>query len=208
MNHQLPLTILFCLLMAGGIAHGQPAASQTECGSNPACFALYEQGQQQATAGQLAEALRSYKLAYEVQADPRLAYSIARLMHLQGQEAEAVPYYRRFLESKSDDDAQNSQFKAKAQEYLAQCELIAAAALAKKQEEERKRLEDERRKQEEERKRADLLLQTTPIYKKGWFWAIIGGSAAVIGLGVGLGVGLSNRGPSLPDGVNTYTATF
>ncbi len=52
------------------------------------------------------------------------------------------------------------------------------------------------------------LPEAKPLYKKPWFWAVVGGGVAAIGLGVGLGVGLSTRGPSLPDGVNTYVATF
>lgn len=30
----------------------------------------------------------------------------------------------------------------------------------------------------------------TPVYKRGWFWGVLGGSVAAIALGVGLGVGL------------------
>lgn len=179
------------------IANAQPTAAQADCANNPACAALYEQASQQFSAGQLADALHSFKLAYEVQADPRLLYSIARLMHLQRQETDAIPYYRRFIESGLDDDAQ----KAKAKEYLAQCEAIAAETLAKK-------AEEEKRKPVIPVEPVVPPPKPVPVYKKGWFWAVIGGSAAVVGLGVGLGVGLSNRGPSLPDGINTYAATF
>lgn len=36
-----------------------------------------------------------------------------------------------------------------------------------------------------------------PIYKKGWFWGVVGGVVVVAGVGVGLGVGLT-RGASAP----------
>ena len=194
------------VLLASPSTHAQPqspaSTSQADCASNAPCLALYEQAQQQLNSGQRAEALRSFKLAYEVHADPRLLFSIARLMQLQGQEIEAVPYYRSFVESGLDDESQ----KAKARTYLAECESVAAEAEAKRiameKEAEAERLRNLIKKQQTEAPKP------VPVYKKGWFWAVVGGSAAAVGLGIGLGVGISNQGPKLPDGVNIYAAMF
>ena len=45
-----------------------------------------------------------------------------------------------------------------------------------------------------------------PVYKKGWFWGVVLGSVAVVGLGLGLG--LSQRTPTLPGETNVYEPSF
>lgn len=108
-----------CVLGGGlglvGSVRGQTPLSEN-CETDSACLALYEQAQVQSKAGRLTEALRSYKLAYETQHDPRLLYSVARLLHRLAQGAEAVSYYQRFVDSNVDDPAQ----KDKAREYISQ----------------------------------------------------------------------------------------
>lgn len=204
MNHRRAVSFAVWVLLASSSAQGQPQlpTPQLDCASNIACLALYEQAQQQLSSGQRAEALRSFKLAFDVHADPRLLFNIARLMQLQGQEIEAVPYYRRFVESGLDDEPQ----KAKARSYLAQCEAVAAEAEAKRIALEKKAEEERLRSLAEKQERETP--KPVPVYKKGWFWAVVGGSAAAVGLGIGLGVGLSNQGPKLPDGVNIFAAMF
>jgi tetratricopeptide (TPR) repeat protein len=176
MIRQLSLTLLFCLLIPCSFARGQPTPPQPDCASNPACAALFKQAQQQFAAGQLADALRTFKLAHAVNADPRLLYSIARLMHVLEQAIEAIPYYRRFIESNLDDPAQ----KAKAQ------------AEAKQQEAER--LEKERLLVAS---RVEPPPKSTPVYKKWWFWTIVGGAAAAVAVGTAIGV--AAREPDLTD---------
>jgi hypothetical protein len=46
-----------------------------------------------------------------------------------------------------------------------------------------------------------------PVYKRWWLWTIVGGGVLVI-TGIGLGVGLAPRTPSLPAGINTYEPSF
>lgn len=195
----LRVFLLFCLLVASPAVYGQTAEPVAECASNPVCLVLFERGQQQTMAGKFADALSSFKQAYEIKADPRLLFNIARVMQVQGQKAEAIPYYQKFIESNLEDEAQ----KAKAREYLAQCEAAVAEAQAKHLREEK-----EKREHENAAISQPLPSKSEPVYKKGWFWAAVVGGAAAIGLGVGLGVGLANRGPSLPEGINTYAATF
>jgi tetratricopeptide (TPR) repeat protein len=89
-----------------------------ECDANEACVALVEQAQKQSKAGQLAEAEKSYKLAYEVSHDARLLFNIARVLDKRGQGPEAQTYYRQFIEAPVEEPEQ----KAKAREYVAQLE--------------------------------------------------------------------------------------
>ena len=187
--------LLVCVL--GLPAWGQSPATM-ECEANAACVALVVQAQQQSKAGQLAEAAKSYKLAYEVSHDARLLFNIARVLDKRGQGNEATTYYRQFIEAPVADEAQQK----KAREYVAQLEARTAArqpplpvpvvhAITPLQ---------------PETPTTDR--KETPVYKKGWFWGVMLGSVAAVGLGVGLGVGFSNRRPTIPSGTNTAEPTF
>ena len=184
-----------------------PARGQTpaviDCETNAACVALYEQAAQQSKSGQLVEAEKSYKLAYEVSHDARILFNIARVLDKRGQAADAMSYYRQFLQAPLQDETQ----KSKAREYLAQLE-------ANRPSQEPSKYDPAARipsASAGERMAPMTTLpasqtsdqQTTPIYKKGWFWGVMVGSVAAVGLGVGLGVGLSNRTPTVPSGTNT-----
>jgi len=187
--------VLVCAL--GLPARGQSPATK-DCEANAACVALVEQAQQQSKTGQLAEAEKSYKLAYEVSHDHRLLFNIARVLDKRGQGKEATTYYQQFIAAPVEDQEQ----KMKAREYVAQLEAkiaprqppplvpavhaptpVLPVAPTTKQ-------------------------NDKPIYKRGWFWGVIAGSAAAVGLGIGLGVGLSSQGPTVPGGTNTAEPTF
>lgn len=168
-----------------------PASGQTQaavgCEANEACVALIEQAAQQSKAGQLAEAEKHYRQAYEVSHDARLLFNIARVLDKRGQVEGAMSYYRQFIQAPVQDESQ----KDKAREYLRKLEgnqtsqlsivspsaVTAPRAVAPTPER-----------------------SATPVYRKGWFWGVVVGSVAAVGLGVGLGVGLSNRAPAMPTG--------
>lgn len=95
-------------------AGAQPAVP--DCSADPQCLSLYERARQESDGGNLAEAERFYKLAYEVKADPRLLFSIARVLHKGSRPQEAAIFYQQFIDSALDDPEQ----KHKAQQYLAQ----------------------------------------------------------------------------------------
>lgn len=87
-----------------------------DCGNDAACLSLYERASQESKNGNLVEAVRFYRLAYEVRADPKLLFSIARLLHRLDRKQEAILYYRQFIDSPLD----NSEQKRKAEQYLEQ----------------------------------------------------------------------------------------
>lgn len=194
MKSKVGCVVLMCLLAT--TARGQTTAV-IDCETNAACAALYEQAAQQSKAGQLVDAEKSYKLAYEVSHDARLLFNIARVLEKRGQESEALTYYRRFMEAPLSDEEQ----KAKARTHVEQIEakvaartvIPAAPSVA-----------------------ASAAVTPTPsgeqngkpVYKKGWFWGVMVGSVAAVGLGIGLGVGLGNRGPTVPSGTNGVNPTF
>ena len=115
MKSKVSCVVLVCLL-------GAPAFGQTphaiDCDANAACVALVEQAKKQSKAGQLAEAEKSYKLAYEVSHDARLLFNIARVLDKRGQGQEAAKYYRLFIAAPVEEPEQ----KEKARAYVAELE--------------------------------------------------------------------------------------
>ena len=183
------------LFLLGAPAHGQTPQGM-ECEANTACAALAEQAQKQSKAGQLAEAEKSYKIAYEVSHDARLLYNIARVLDKRGQGPEAQRYYRQFIEAPVEEPEQ----KAKAREYVAQLE-------AKNDPPPIKRppwtpIQPTTSMKEPVVPKTER--KDTPVYKKVWFWGVMVGSVAAVGLGIGLGVGLGSQGPTVPSGTNVF----
>ncbi len=193
-----PLLWLLLVLWSLRPASAQSQAPAPNCATNSACNALFEQAQQQSKAGNLPEAHRLYKLAYEVHPDPALLYSIARVLHKQGQASEAAPFYRQFLDSGMSAPEQTS----KAREYLAEIEkatptaldgpVTATSSLAVVPEG-----AVGKNAPVPDRGGADK----KPIYKAWWFWTIVGGAAAAVV--VGTAVGVAAREPDL-SGVMQY----
>ena len=115
MKSKVSCVVLLCVRW--GTAFGQTPPTM-DCDANAACVALWEQAQKQSKSGQLAEAEKSYRLAYEVSHDARLLFSIARVLDKRGKGPEATKYYRLFIEAPVEDQEQ----KEKARGYLAQLE--------------------------------------------------------------------------------------
>ncbi|HNN93828.1 MAG TPA: hypothetical protein PKI03_16210 [Pseudomonadota bacterium] len=177
----LLLPVLFGCLLRLAPAQAQPAPASRNCVDHPACLALFEQAQQQSRAGQLAEALRSYSLAYQVTPDPRLSFSMGRVLQKQGRPADALPHYRQFIDSDVEDEEQ----KTTARSYLAQCEaalpppppVTPPPALSP----------------------AVVTPASVPVYRRWWFWTILG-TAAAAGIAGGIAGGViaeQNRLPAL-----------
>lgn len=196
MNNNRLATFLICVASALLSVAVQAQPAQPDCADNTACLSLFEQAQQQSKAGNLAEAQRLYKLAYEVEPDPALLFSIARVMHKQGLTQEAISFYRRFLSSGSNDDVQ----KTKARNYLVELEPEVkvpppSTALPPPP----------------GNPPISTAVESKPVYKKWWFWTIIGGVVAggVIGAAVGA-VSAKSSSPTDPirPGAPVYMPTF
>lgn len=199
MSRSRAFVLLIWLLFVGSSAHAEVPQSIPDCKGTPACFSLYMQARQQSDHGNLSEALRLYKAAYEACADPGIFFSIARVLHKQGQFPDAAYYYRRFIDSPLDQPEQ----KRKAQDYLGQIQtaeptkaqapvgisLLPPQAPASSQ------------------AVAGQASADKPIYKRWWFWTAVSGGAVAIAA-IGLGVGLSQRQPSIPADLNTYEPSF
>lgn len=187
-----------CLVLVGlfsARASGQTPAG-VECETTPACAALFARAQQQSKQGQLADAEKSYKMAYEVSHDARLLFNIARVLDKQGFDAQAIAHYRQFIDA----PLSNQEQKAKARTYLEQLEarqgpviFVPTPLVEVEPSPAGYSPEDQSKK---------------PVYKKGWFWGVMLGSVGAVGLGLGLGLGLGTRKPTIPGDTNLIEPTF
>ncbi len=101
-----------------------------DCAGDQICNSMYERAREQSSLGNLGEASRLYKLAFQIIPDPRLLFSIGRLLHRQGSMDDARWYYQKFVDSDIDDLEQ----KEKARGYLSALPAVeqkpAASALS------------------------------------------------------------------------------
>jgi tetratricopeptide (TPR) repeat protein len=204
MKNKTLVLFLFCLVGFTKAAQAQQPP-HAECESSAACMSLFELAQQQSRTGQLQAAAVSYKAAYEVNQDPRLLFSIARVLEKSGQAAEAITYYQRFTDSAVEDVNQ----KDKAREYLklVEAKQVLSAALVP--------LTPMHEVLPVVLPVPGALPSITrtaeaavPVYKKGGFWGMLIGTAAVVGLCAGLGIGMRNRPTKVPVDVNMFEPIF
>lgn len=106
-----PRTSLCLLLFCAVFALGRGAAAQTaQALEPPPTGAADEQAQHLSDeglvaykAGQFADAVRLYRQAYGLRAEPALLYNLAKAYEKLGQRDNAVEYYRRYLVSEGTD---------------------------------------------------------------------------------------------------------
>lgn len=224
----------WCLLLASA-ALEEPAWAETasqDCEADSACLALYERAKVQSANGKLLEAVRLYKLAFEVQADPRILYNIARVLHKQGDNQAAANFYQRFLDSPLQDEEQ----KMKARAFLRELPpssvksaesgdampsssaigtgLVGGSTPAPAN----KRWWTPDSEDTSVAAAPQLVSpvvavekeRATPVYKKWWFWTAVGGGAALLAAGaaVGITVGMSRSSDPVSDGLFIYRPTL
>lgn len=151
-------------------------------------------------------AIEEMTAAYEERQLPRILLNIGQAYRKIGKAREALAFYERYLKAEPDAPA-TIQIEIKS--YIEQTKAllgapIGQAAVDRAAEPAPKGWNGETGQilpeyaaqlREEERRR--------PIYKKPWFWAVIGGgAAAVIAVGVGVGVAKSRE---LPSGIDVIT---
>lgn len=180
--------LLVVILLFPGIAIGQAPILTADCTQDAGCLALKEQAAEYSKSGDLVEALRLYKLAYEVRSDPRLLFNIARLLHKQGKSSEAVPYYQKFIDAPIQDEEQLQ----KARGYLEQIQASTATPAQKPTENSSSYPTTSL---PAETLRVDAPPAKKPVYKKWWFWVVMSGSVlAASAITAGVIFGTNGRG--------------
>lgn len=130
-------------------------------------------------------AIAEYEAAYQLQAQPALLINIGLCHYKADRPRQALDYYQQALKAKLT--------REEREEVLAN---VAKATIKLQEQQQREAREAEARHEAERERLAKLAADRQPqqppekpIYKKAWFWAIIGGATAA-GLAIGLGVGL------------------
>jgi tetratricopeptide (TPR) repeat protein len=176
------------------------SSSQDPCLRDSKCNEIYERARALSRANQYEAALVMYQQTYAMKPLPWLLLNVGRIQQKLGRHDQAAATYRKLLDFNAKmptDEASTGladvEVTTKAREYLKQAE----AAIA-----EQRRLNPT----------AVVTTGTTdkvPLYKKWWFWTIIGGSVGIVAVGVGLGIGLSNSStPRAPNGIDVLYPTF
>lgn len=160
--------------------------------------------------GNYDQAIVEFQAAYQKKQLPTLLFNIAQAHRKSGHFAEALSLYERFLKDdpKSslipEAEAHAAAMRARLDAVRASAEREAAERLAQRRADEAEAMS---KAHEAERQKADEALlvaakqKEKPVYKKAWFWGLIGGIAAAGAITTGLVIGLRQREPSSDLGV-------
>lgn len=173
------------------------------CEQVPRCSEQVQAAFQQAKTNREA-ALAAIQDAYSQYPDPRLCYNLGRLLQQLQRPAKAAEQYRHFLESGVES---SPEYLIKARTYLEQVER-ESEALRKASQPSPAVLPPaslDPAPAITTPASGSLVSGTqpekTPVYRKWWFWTLVGGASAVIAVGTTLGV--LSREPDL-SGVTQY----
>lgn len=136
-------------------------------------------------AGDYDGAIRAFSSAYTLRARPVLLFNIAQAHRRAGREADALPFYELFVRQEP-----QSPYKSEAEAYIGHIRgrlstvgppAVSTQALL---------AELERNKPK-------------PVYRKPWFWGVLGGALAASGAVVAVGIVLGTRDPQTTLGTVT-----
>ncbi len=168
------------------------------------CRGHYDKAMKSYGGGRYEAALPEFQAAYGLRQMPWLLVNIGRTLHRLGRLEEAVQYYNNYEKASLGSDPETLK---RVQDYRSQAQ---AALDALKSGQGTPTTPAVTPSTPPEGTAPAGTEQPKPIYKKWWFWTIIGGAAAVTILGIGIGVGVSKGGTTdpIPAGTTVYSPTF
>lgn len=189
------LAVLLSLLPLSGRAQtsSDPESFLRACERNVECSAHLSRANQLYDQNVLTAALSEFHAAHALQPYPLLLYNIARIHHKQSHYSEAIAYYQRYLETAHPDRAARARqliAEARQEQYVlevmpepppAPCSPepgpVAGPALT-------------------EPPSVIAHPAQRPVYKRWWFWTVIGIAAAGAAVGAGIGA-YASGGPDV-----------
>lgn len=198
------LALVFALAMPSTALAGANDADDG-CLRESECRGHYEKAMKSYQAGRYEAALPEFQAAYGLRQMPWLLVNIGRTLHRLGRLEEAVQYYNNYEKASLGSDPETLK---KVQEYRTQAQAALDAMRASGG-----TTSTFGQTPDPTPQPAPTPAPTdtaTPIYKKWWFWTIVGGAAAVTILGIGIGVGVSRSGTTdpIPSTAPMYMPTF
>jgi hypothetical protein len=202
---------LVLILLAGSVSAQVPGAAPPAGGSagheaqlaacerSPICSGHLDRANRLYEENSYTLALREYLAAYQLQPYPLILYNIARIHHKQNNLPEAAAAYQRYLDTGHTERAGRARqllSEAMQELYIQQSmpepapaplvpeppQVVVTPAPAPVARPERR-----------------------PVYKKWWFWTLVGVGAA--GAATAIGIGVYSRGPDV-SGLPTGTVMF
>lgn len=171
--------------------------------------ALFRQNIQAAAAqfaaGDVDAAVAAYWTAYTLKPQTLIIFNVAQLYRKAARWAQAQALYQRFLQEDPasalapEVEGYLAEVQQRLREEQQEAERRAAQSLAQANAALAERLAGL------ERQQALLTMpeRPKPVYRRAWFWALLGTTAAGVALGVGLGVGLQPKVPDVDLGAGT-----
>lgn len=192
--------LLLCLLIA-------PARAQDP---DPAFHRHVQRGKRLADSGDYAGAVREYRAAYHLRQVPGLLFNLGQAHRMLGNAADALGYYEMYLRKEPNP---SPEILTELEEYIQQTSALSEAAVQKKEEVAsmlRRLRQPDPPPQRPPTPLADSINSgpepppdgegsRRPVHRKGWFWATLVGSAAIVAGGVAAGVVLGTRAQGVPD---------
>lgn len=183
------LLVLGLNALASPTAVAAPNPSDEGCNQDDECRGHFINAKALYKQQDYTNALQEFQTAYKRRQTPILLANIGRTLHKLGRPKEALDYYRQCQEAAQTDLDLQEKLKTYIAESKALLESAAPPPVAEPSEPAPSPLVAPVRP-------VDM---PKPVYKKGWFWAVIGVSAAVVIGGVVTGVVLGTRAQTLGD---------
>lgn len=220
----------YLILIALVVMWAQPGSSRAQaqsvpinCEEVPECGRLTNAAYEHWQAGRIKEAQHLYEQAYKRWPDAVLLYNLARVLHRAHRLKEAIAYYEQYLQSGAEGSEEHrrkaEQYKEQAQREAEISQPPSASSLPSLTGTARSaqraspssppaasashlNIAAENALPAAQPLDSSGSSGSRPVYKKWWFWTMIG--TAAVGLAVGVGIGVAARQPDLSDAAHSY----
>ena len=201
------------LLLLSARAWAGPQNPDDGCLKDERCSGHYNKAVTAFEEGRFEAALPEFQAAYTQRQMPWLLINIGRTLHRLGRPKDALAQYERYKQAESKSDPETME---RLEKYIAQSKALLESSPPPPDPKPDppptlvpNKLPDQNGQNGQNGQTTDTA--SKPIYKKWWFWTIIGGVVAagvITGVAVGVSSGNSVAPDPIPDGVMVYRPNF